>query len=187
MQRRHSVLEITRVEDLKDPLMGTTDKIRTCTKCEGGWKECTGHFGHLELAHPMYHIGFMKNILHVLQCVCYRCSKILADERDDMFREALRIKDPKRRFERILKVCKGKERCDDDEQHGGCGTAKPTKIFVVNKFNIRRKFGNQDDVEATEFARDKSSVSASDGSNGYSDHLLSAKFPFAFKKASAAL
>lgn len=42
--------------------------------------DCPGHFGHLELAKPMFHIGFMKTVLSILRSVCFNCSKILADE-----------------------------------------------------------------------------------------------------------
>jgi DNA-directed RNA polymerase beta' subunit len=45
----------------------------------GNITECPGHFGHLELAKPVYHVGFMAQIVRVLRCVCFYCSKLLVD------------------------------------------------------------------------------------------------------------
>jgi DNA-directed RNA polymerase beta' subunit len=41
--------------------------------------ECPGHFGHIELAKPVFHVGFVNKIMKVLRCVCYSCSKLLVD------------------------------------------------------------------------------------------------------------
>ena len=42
--------------------------------------DCPGHFGHIELAKPVYHIGFFNKTLRVLRCVCFYCSKLLIDK-----------------------------------------------------------------------------------------------------------
>lgn len=65
---------------LSDPRLGTIDRHTKCETCAGSMAECPGHFGHLELAKPMFHIGFLKTVLSILRCVCYNCSKVLADE-----------------------------------------------------------------------------------------------------------
>ena len=65
---------------LSDPRLGTIDRKLKCETCSAGMAECPGHFGHLELAKPMYHIGFLKTILSILRCVCFNCSRILAVE-----------------------------------------------------------------------------------------------------------
>ena len=39
--------------------------------------ECPGHFGHLELAKPVFHIGFLTKCIKILRCVCFYCSKML--------------------------------------------------------------------------------------------------------------
>lgn len=41
--------------------------------------ECPGHFGHIELAKPVFHVGFITKIMKVLRCVCFFCSKLLVD------------------------------------------------------------------------------------------------------------
>lgn len=65
---------------LSDLRLGTIDKRFKCETCSSNMGECPGHFGHLELAKPMFHIGFMKTLLTIMRCVCFNCSKILADE-----------------------------------------------------------------------------------------------------------
>uniref|UniRef100_A0A0E0QEI2 DNA-directed RNA polymerase subunit n=1 Tax=Oryza rufipogon TaxID=4529 RepID=A0A0E0QEI2_ORYRU len=65
---------------LSDPRLGTIDRKIKCETCMAGMAECPGHFGHLELAKPMFHIGFIKTVLSIMRCVCFNCSKILVDE-----------------------------------------------------------------------------------------------------------
>lgn len=69
-----------KVGGLSDPRLGTIDRKMKCETCTANMAECPGHFGHLELAKPMFHIGFLKTVLNIMRCVCFNCSKILADE-----------------------------------------------------------------------------------------------------------
>lgn len=39
--------------------------------------ECPGHFGHIDLAKPVFHVGFVTKTLKILRCVCFYCSKLL--------------------------------------------------------------------------------------------------------------
>jgi len=40
-----------------DPRMGTIDRNFKCQTCGEGMSECPGHFGHIELARPVFHPG----------------------------------------------------------------------------------------------------------------------------------
>jgi hypothetical protein len=42
---------------LMDPKMGTIDRNFKCESCGEGMQDCPGHFGHIELARPVFHIG----------------------------------------------------------------------------------------------------------------------------------
>ena len=42
---------------LMDARMGTVDRNLRCLTCDGNMNECPGHFGHIELAKPVYHYG----------------------------------------------------------------------------------------------------------------------------------
>jgi DNA-directed RNA polymerase II subunit RPB1 len=64
---------------LNDPLMGSIDRQYKCKSCTNNMSECQGHFGHIELAKPVYHPGFIKKVKKVLEVVCHNCSKVLAD------------------------------------------------------------------------------------------------------------
>ena len=64
---------------LMDPRQGAVDRMSRCQTCAGNMTECPGHFGHIELAKPCYHIGFMTKIVKLLRCVCFYCSKMLVD------------------------------------------------------------------------------------------------------------
>lgn len=64
---------------LLDLRMGTVDKQLKCESCNGNMTECPGHFGHIELAKPVFHIGFITTVLKILRCVCFHCSRLLAN------------------------------------------------------------------------------------------------------------
>ncbi|KAL4997869.1 hypothetical protein BDV10DRAFT_168680 [Aspergillus recurvatus] len=131
-----------RTKGLNDPRLGTIDRQWNCETCEEGQKECPGHFGHIELATPVFHIGFLTKIKKLLETVCHNCGKIKANTSDPKFLDALRIRDPKRRFDHIWRlskdilICEADPPPEDDEYgkesskpvrlHGGCGNAQPT-------------------------------------------------------------
>lgn len=64
---------------LNDPLLGSIDRQFKCKTCTQAMGECPGHFGHIELAKPVYHPGFIKKVKKILEIVCHNCSKVLAD------------------------------------------------------------------------------------------------------------
>ena len=64
---------------LNDPLLGSIDRQFKCKTCGQAMSECQGHFGHIELAKPCYHPGFIKKVKRILEMVCHNCSKVLAD------------------------------------------------------------------------------------------------------------
>ncbi|KAH9322486.1 hypothetical protein KI387_017125 [Taxus chinensis] len=152
---------------LNDPRLGSIDCKMRCETCSAGMIECPGHFGHLELAKPIYHIGFLKTILSILRCVCFNCSRILADEGDHRFKQALKVKNPKHRFKKVLDCCKNKRKCkggdviDEDQGHygvddvkkkwqEGCGALQP-KIYIdgmkiIAEYNPRKKSDDQEQL-----------------------------------------
>ena len=42
---------------LSDPRLGSVDRAIKCATCDEGMSECPGHFGHIELAVPVFHVG----------------------------------------------------------------------------------------------------------------------------------
>lgn len=73
----------TMVGGLSDPRLGTTDRNYKCQTCGESMNDCPGHFGHIDLARPVYHIGFIKKVKKILECVCTHCGKLKLDEVGD--------------------------------------------------------------------------------------------------------
>ena len=71
---------------LMDPRLGVIDPGLRCRTCGGKAGECPGHFGHIELAAPVIHVGYAKLIAKLLNATCRECGRILLkDERRDKF------------------------------------------------------------------------------------------------------
>jgi len=64
---------------LMDPRMGTIDRNFKCQTCGEGMSECPGHFGHIELARPVFHPGFIIKVKKILESICVNCGKLKAD------------------------------------------------------------------------------------------------------------
>jgi len=65
---------------LMDPRLGVIDPGLRCKTCAQRAGECPGHFGHIELAAPVVHVGFAKLIRKILRATCSRCGHLLLDE-----------------------------------------------------------------------------------------------------------
>ncbi|EGN92710.1 hypothetical protein SERLA73DRAFT_98944 [Serpula lacrymans var. lacrymans S7.3] len=140
---------------LMDPRMGTIDRNFKCQTCGEGMSECPGHFGHIELARPVFHPGFIVKVKKILECICVNCGKLKADISDPSFADKIRhVRDPKARMAVVWAHCKTKMTCETDEPkeegegaendepkkgHGGCGHQQPLvrkeglKLFVQYK------------------------------------------------------
>ena len=68
-----------KVGGLSDPRLGTIDRNYKCQTCGEGQAECPGHFGHIDLARPVFHVGFLGRVKKLLECVCVHCGKLKAD------------------------------------------------------------------------------------------------------------
>ncbi|MFC2135840.1 DNA-directed RNA polymerase subunit A' [Bacteroidota bacterium] len=62
---------------LMDVRLGVIDPGLKCKTCGSKLKECPGHFGYIELARPIVHISFVKEILDLMRCSCRACGRIL--------------------------------------------------------------------------------------------------------------
>jgi DNA-directed RNA polymerase II subunit RPB1 len=61
---------------INDARMGAPDIRAVCETCSMGYDHCAGHFGHIELAKPMFNWGFLKMVVRVLRSVCYYTSNL---------------------------------------------------------------------------------------------------------------
>eukprot|EP01084_Bolivina_argentea_P252734 424297_1 len=128
MPQRHGVM---------DTRMGTVDRQYKCATCSGTRESCPGHFGHIELAHPLYHIGFLPITIRILKCVCYHCSRLLCADNSDTFKQILTIENAQKRLLAIWNLCqqdKYSKYCgrgdiidtnSDESIMSGCGRRQP--------------------------------------------------------------
>jgi len=62
---------------LMDPHMGVIEPGLRCKTCGCKVDECPGHFGHIDLAMPVIHVGFIKDIKLMLESTCRNCGRIM--------------------------------------------------------------------------------------------------------------
>lgn len=69
------------VNGVLDPKLGLSSPGELCETCNKTLQECTGHFGHIELTLPVFHPGYQKMLVKILQTVCKKCARILLPEK----------------------------------------------------------------------------------------------------------
>jgi DNA-directed RNA polymerase II subunit RPB1 len=112
------------VGGLFDPRMGVIEHNKVCQTCQQTNVFCPGHFGHINLAKPVFHVHFVDIVKKVLRCVCVRCSALLLDEESGG--EVRRYAGRQKRFEAVVKACSKVRRC------GRCGFRKPVSVRMVD-------------------------------------------------------
>eukprot|EP00906_Rhabdomonas_costata_P031062 RCo043905 len=157
---------VAKMGGLQDPRTGTCEYGARCLSCHQSKNDCPGHLSYIELAKPVFHIGYLGVVLRVLKCVCFSCSKLLVDSRDEKFRQALAVQAPVSRLRTIVKLCEGKTKCEGSELdkdregeegwdealgvargHRGCGELQPRVARERGTFRLWAtwKHGNLDD------------------------------------------
>ncbi|KAI0307253.1 beta and beta-prime subunits of DNA dependent RNA-polymerase [Multifurca ochricompacta] len=63
-----------------DRRLGTSEKNTFCETCGLNAVECVGHYAYIKLVVPVFHIGFFKHTIAVLQCICKTCARVLLEE-----------------------------------------------------------------------------------------------------------
>lgn len=137
---------------LNDLRMGVTSRGLICQTCFSEMKECPGHYGHIKLEEPVYHIGFMNQALKILKCVCYNCSIILLT--DAKLKSVMKIKNPKKRLRAIMKMatheCYSAEPGEESttKMARGCGHKQPKFIKKGGQIIIKKGAISDDDVDS---------------------------------------
>src|SRR2546425_11704498 len=62
---------------LMDSRLGVIEPGLRCKTCGGKVDDCPGHFGHIDLAMPVIHVGYVKDIKKLLQATCRKCGRLL--------------------------------------------------------------------------------------------------------------
>ena len=111
---------------LMDSRMGTSDHYIPCTTCGLNVMDCPGHFGHINLAEPVFHFGFFNYLKVVLQCVCHNCAQLLINKESDDYKKLL-SKSNKTKFNFIKEKSKNVTKCFN------CNTPVPKVKKEENK------------------------------------------------------
>ncbi|KAK9241435.1 hypothetical protein V1525DRAFT_393139 [Lipomyces kononenkoae] len=137
-----------------DRRMGISNNSSECQTCHGKLATCQGHFGHIRLALPVFHVGYFKSVITILQNICKDCAAILIDDttRQRFLHELRRPGiDNLRRMQILKKVneqCRKQRRClQCNSMNGVVKKAGPLKI-IHDKF---RWSGKQIVEEKVEF------------------------------------
>jgi DNA-directed RNA polymerase subunit A' len=125
---------------LMDPRLGVIDPGLECKTCGKHSGSCNGHFGHIELAAPVIHVGFSKLIRRLLRGTCRECSRLcLTAEEKDEFREQLDRTEALGRdmndvTKAAIRAARKKDRCPHcGEQQFDIQHEKPTTYYEVQQ------------------------------------------------------
>ena len=87
--------------------------------------DCAGHFGYINLHLPVFHAGYFKHTLTILQCICKHCSSLLLQTqyKQDYLKK---LRNPNigalakaATFKSIVELCKKAPYCPSCGYHNG--------------------------------------------------------------------
>ena len=64
-------------QGLMDLNLGVIDPGLRCKTCDQKASDCPGHFGHIESAKPVIHVGYTRLIRKLLRVTCRSCGRVL--------------------------------------------------------------------------------------------------------------
>ena len=122
---------------LMDPRLGVIEPGLRCKTCglRVGKDKCPGHFGHIDLAMPVIHVGLVKTIRDCLRATCRDCGRLLlTDKQKNEYRAELEKykqegRDNNYLLKQIVKDCVKSEKCIHcGREIGKIELDKPTSI-----------------------------------------------------------
>ncbi|GIY43094.1 DNA-directed RNA polymerase III subunit RPC1, partial [Caerostris darwini] len=128
-----------------DPKMGTSRKNQKCATCGKQIQDCPGHFGYLNLELPVFHSGYFRAVINILQSICKNCGRLLLnpDERKK-YSEILRQPNisylrKKQLRKQILEQCVKKSACQFCHETNGQVKKVGCLKIVHDKFKKEKK------------------------------------------------
>ncbi len=123
---------------LMDIRLGVIDPGLRCKTCGGKLKECSGHFGYIELARPVIHVKFVRQIFDLLRSSCKYCGRVLIPEanskRYQVLLDAIELEEGsearRRKIREIVAKYKSKDKCPHcDKKQEKITLEKPYNFF----------------------------------------------------------
>ena len=116
---------------LFDPRMGVLEPGLICPTDGLDYMQTPGYHGHIKLARPVFYIQYLSTIIKCLNCVCFKCSKLLISK--EKYKQALKL-EGSTRWKYVFDLATDVKRCGEDTEDG-CGCLQPNKIRFVNYFS----------------------------------------------------
>jgi len=138
---------------LLDPRLGTTDTNMHCEKCGLEPTVCPGHYGHTDLAQPMYNYPYASIVSIIFSVICIRCGKLLIDKKNENEVKALLNSNiPKKLIIfKLRKILSSVKRCNriDVECNAPVPKFKRESVKTKPEFKIIAEYidekGNEDE------------------------------------------
>jgi DNA-directed RNA polymerase II subunit RPB1 len=134
--RKSSVAQITSrdtylngkpvIGGLFDPRMGVLEPGFICPTDGKNYMDSPGYHGHIDLARPVYYIQFLTEIMNILKCVCFKCSKLKINKESKEFKHFLKM--PAEERWTNVKIHASKVKRCGEKTDDGCGCLQPDKI-----------------------------------------------------------
>ncbi|ERH06967.1 MAG: DNA-directed RNA polymerase subunit A [Halonotius sp. J07HN4] len=123
---------------LMDPRLGVIDPGLECRTCGQHSGSCPGHFGHIELAAPVIHVGFTTLIRRLLRATCRECGRLtltqieMEEFRDELDRAEDLGKDPDTVLKAAVRQARKAGTCPHcGEPQADIKHEKPTTYYEV--------------------------------------------------------
>jgi len=122
---------------LMDPRLGVIEPGLRCKTCglRVGKDKCPGHFGHIDLAMPVIHVGLVKSIRNCLRATCRECGRLLlTDKQREEYTQTLKRQEQEGRdltylLKMVVKECEKIEKCPRcGREVGKIDLDKPTSL-----------------------------------------------------------
>ena len=112
------------INGMFDPRMGTLEAGMICPTDGHDHIHCPGYFGRVELARPVFYLHYLVNIIKILRCCCFKCSKLLISK--EKYEHLLALP-PSERWNAVFAAASKVHRCGE-QTDDGCGFNQPRKI-----------------------------------------------------------
>ncbi|CAL8467924.1 g7462 [Coccomyxa elongata] len=159
---------------LYDPAMGPLEAQGQCATCKQGYMSCPGHFGHIELAVPVYNPLVFTTMYKLLRCTCLNCFKLKMLEAEvEQYRTKLELLTEGRLVEAMQimtggnsNTAKAMQKMQGDMSEGGVDLMDiDPKEAGAEQARLAAKLAGAGDSDAAERRRSHAAASTSTGSS----------------------
>lgn len=123
---------------LFDPRMGVLGPGAICPTDGLSYIQTPGYFGYIEMARPVFFIQHIKEIMKILKCVCFKCSKLLISK--EQHAQVCEMSSY-HRWDYVYPLCQKVKRCGEQTE-SGCGCKQPDKIKLDGMSTINAIWEN---------------------------------------------